>query len=246
VLDSGCGTGNYTVEFANKYGLKSVHCSDYSDAMVGEAKKNVETLVTATGTDGITFSTDNVCDMPAIGTGEFDAVINNQVVHHLRPDNDFEDLAKACGEWHRVLKPGGRISINFSAPFGQRTGMWWAELIPEAQGIWEKRSPTPETMKKCLEKAGFKPEDIRFEAILDEILYDPAVYHDIEGQFLGNVEHFRRSDSTFALVSDEEMKRAVARVQAMKDDGTLGAWMERKEWERKQVGQTMCCFAVKR
>ena len=87
----------------------------------------------------MTFSTDNMCDMPAIKTGYYDCVCNNQTVHHLRPEENFADLRAACKEWYRVLKPRGRLAVNWSTPENQRVGMWWAELIPIAQEAWELR-----------------------------------------------------------------------------------------------------------
>ena len=130
LLDSGCGTGNYTVEFLKSFGLKHVHCTDYNDAMVDVARKNVEAALeemkfsSPTKSEGpttcdsdqspdidsaptspvvtlksnvpaVTFSSDNVCDMTdRFATATFDAVINNQVVHHLRPDQNYLDLNK--------------------------------------------------------------------------------------------------------------------------------------------------------
>ena len=268
LLDSGCGTGNYTVEFTKKggenvYNLKKVHCSDFNMSMVKEAWNNVKQLITGDGLktsteDGellpnlktvsgadISFSVDNVCDMPGLKTGVYDAVINNQVVHHLRPDNDFSDLKAACKEWYRVLKSGGRISINFSPPVCVEIGMWWAECIPDAFSAWEKRAPTVETMRTALEEAGFDPNSVRFEHIYDEILYDADLYFDLDG-FVEKSEYFAKNDSTFALCKEGELAAAVEKIKKLKADGELEAWFERKNMQRKQVGQTVCVFAVKK
>lgn len=268
LLDSGCGTGNYTVEFIKEagehvYNLKKAHCTDFNMSMVKEAWNNVKqlsasdaaktsvedgkllpNLKTASGAD-ISFSVDNVCDMPAMETGKYDAVINNQVIHHLRPDNDFSDLKAACKEWYRVLRAGGRISINFSPPVCVQIGMWWAECIPDAFSAWEKRAPTVETMRNALEEAGFEAGSVRFEHIYDEILYDPALYFDLDG-FVEKSEYFAKSDSTFALCKEGELAGAVEKIKKLKAEGQLEAWFERKNWQRKQVGQTVCVFALKK
>merc|ERR1712154_529401 len=119
--DSGCGTGNYTVTFIKDYGARSIHCSDFSTSMLDQARKNVAVALNSTtlqpptnGEVEVTYSSDNVSDMPDIPSEEFDLVVNNQVVHHLRPDNGFADLFGATKEWFRVLKPGGKLAINFT------------------------------------------------------------------------------------------------------------------------------------
>lgn len=158
LFDSGCGTGNYTVAFLQKYGLKSCHCSDYNQAMLDKAKMNIDEALNDVNYNlndfNLTYSVDNVCDMKNIPSNTYDAVINNQVIHHLRPDNNFSDLKNACKEWYRILKcnntgstsssksGSAKISINFSPPLSQRLSMWWAELIPKAQSKWECLSPT--------------------------------------------------------------------------------------------------------
>jgi hypothetical protein len=123
--------------------------------------------------------------------------------------------------------------------------MWWAECIPDAFSAWEKRAPTVETMRNALEEAGFEAGSVRFEHIYDEILYDPALYFDLDG-FVEKSEYFAKSDSTFALCKEGELAGAVEKIKKLKAEGQLEAWFERKNWQRKQVGQTVCVFAVKK
>lgn len=158
LFDSGCGTGNYSCVFLTDYGFLDIHLSDFNSAMVGEAEKNMKNALTksASGSAKLTFSTDNMCNMPNIPSNYFDAVCNNQTVHHLRPDKNFQDLKNACKEWARILKTGGRLCVNWSPAEHQREGMWWAELIPDAQKQWEPRAPSVDVMKQALLEAGFE------------------------------------------------------------------------------------------
>jgi len=54
-----------------------------------------------------------------------------------------------------------------------------------------------------------------------------------------------RCDSTFNLATPEDLAAGVARVQKMKDEGTLAEWYTGKEKDRLETGQTITVFAVK-
>merc|ERR1712225_111900 len=129
-------------------------------------------------------------------------------IHHLRPDNDFDDLRKFIAEAARVLKPGGKLTINWSPPLHQRIGMWWAELIHRAQRTWEDKSPSKQKMKEILESCGFA--DVHFEMLYDSILYNEKVYSD-PVYFFGEGNGVL-SDSTFQLATKEELEAAKAMV----------------------------------
>lgn len=247
LLDSGCGTGNYAVQFICNHGLKSVHLCDFNGSMLSEAHKNLKCLETDnTGDKNMTldFHQADICslDSSVFREASYDGVINNQVLHHLRPDNDFADLKRACKEWYRVLKPGGRLAINFAPPSQQSRSMWWAELIPNAMEIWSQRSPSVSAVQQALAEAGFIK--ITFKPIYDEMLYDPAAYYNFD-KFKKDIKSYGRQDSTFNLCTEEELKEAAKRVKDMQENGTLENWKQQKELERTTVGQTTCCFAVK-
>ena len=138
-LDAGCGTGNYTVPFY-ELGFKGIQASDYNGGMITAAKKNLTEHKIDFCAPGDGDSTNcRVCvsqeDVLALSYKDegFDGVCCNQVVHHLRPDNDFDDLKQAAREFYRVLsRDGGRLTINWSTPMHSRNGKWYAELVPVA------------------------------------------------------------------------------------------------------------------
>lgn len=242
LLDSGCGTGNYAVHFIRHNNIKSIHLSDFNDSMLNEARKNLKTL--GAGDVTLDYHQADICslDSSIFHDASYDGVINNQVLHHLRPDNDFADLKNACKEWYRVLKPGGRIAINFAPPAQQSRSMWWAELIPKAMGIWSQRSPSASNVQQALAEAGFR--EIQMHPILNEILYDSVAYYDFD-KFENDIKSYARQDSTFNLCTEEEFREAAQRVKDMREKGKLENWRQQKEEERKKIGQTTCCFAVK-
>ena len=179
----------------------------------------------------------------------FDCAINTQVVHHLSNESDFAALRAACKEWHRVLKPGGKLVINFVTHRQQKDGVWWGELVPDAIAAWQAKAPDQKDIEAALCAAGFAKEHVTFEAVTPlradttESLYNDAVYMD-PNNFL-DIEEFRRSDSTFALSTDDEIAAAVQRVRTMRDEKTLNAWFLEKEKVRRSIGMTTNAYAIK-
>lgn len=75
--------------------------------------------------------------------------------------------------------------------------------------------------------------------------------------FIENIKYYARQDSTFNLCDGDgdgdanegdekgELEQASQEMSRMKEENTLEKWMMKKEWERKQIGQSVCCFAEK-
>jgi len=63
--------------------------------------------------------------------------------------------------------------------------------------------------------------------------------------FVTDHARFIQSDSTFSLCSKEELQAACDKILKMKADGTLDAWFEKKEADRKKKGQSVTVYAEK-
>jgi SAM-dependent methyltransferase len=102
VLDLGSGAGNDCFVARTLVG-RSGHVTgiDFTDAMLDKAGKNLE----RTGFKNIDFIKGDIEQMP-LKDNAFDVVISNCVL------NLVPDKAKAFGEIHRVLKPGGHFCIS--------------------------------------------------------------------------------------------------------------------------------------
>lgn len=287
LLDAGCGTGNYLVQMVDKFA--KIHAGDFNGGMLSEAKanlfneervdneacRNFRSLSKDEQAELVKIAHLNICDMNSLPSNTFDCSINCQVIHHLPKNQDitpemeaagkglrYESVHAACREWYRVLKPGGKFCMNFVTHHQQMNGVWWGELIAEGVSRWQANAPDQCDINNALLAAGFKEEDIKFEAVrpLDEktledipadklaaghgeCLYNPENFFNVEN-FI-DIQNFRRSDSTFTLATEEELAAAVGRVKKMKADGTLQAWFELKEKVRAEIGQTTMLYVTK-
>jgi ubiquinone/menaquinone biosynthesis C-methylase UbiE len=131
VLDVGCGNGyvlsRFAREGAHTYGI------DLTATAVGLSRRRFE----LEGLDG-RFVVGSAEDLP-FPTASFDCVTSMGVLHHT------PDTARAVGEVHRVLKPGGRLIVMFyhrdSAVYrrlklrARRSGRDLQEFVNEVDGV---------------------------------------------------------------------------------------------------------------
>ena len=174
-----------------------------------------------------------------MGPSEYDCVISNGGFC-LCPDK-----RAAFQEIHRVLKPGGKMVMNFVTHHQQMHGVWWGELIADGVRRWQANAPDQGHLEAAALAAGFDTAGIRFAPVcgIDESLYSDEVYLNPEN-FL-DIESFRRSDSTFTLATEDEIDAAVARVQEMHADGSLSSWFKQQEQVREEIGQTTNLYLTK-
>lgn len=96
-LEIGSGTGYFSLNLLQAGTIEQATCTDISPGMVQTLRGNAERL----GLDVETVVT-GAEDLP-FEDASFDLVLGHAVLHHL------PDLARAFGEFHRVLKPGGTV-----------------------------------------------------------------------------------------------------------------------------------------
>ena len=96
-LEIGAGTGYFSLNLLQAGVLRETTCTDISPGMVATLGVNAERLglnVTAARADAESLP---------YADASFDLVFGHAVLHHL------PDLRRAFTEFHRVLRPGGRI-----------------------------------------------------------------------------------------------------------------------------------------
>lgn len=106
VLDAGCGSGPLSAALLAKGA--GVTGLDVSAAMVELARRRL-------GDDADVHVADLAAPLP-FADAEFDDVVTSLVLHYL------EDWAVPLAEFHRVLKPGGRLLVSVNHPAAYAIG----------------------------------------------------------------------------------------------------------------------------
>lgn len=103
VLDVGCGAGNYTLKLLQRLPNLDVTLIDLSLPMLERAVERIQPVTSGkmTAIQGDIRSVD-------LDTEAFDVVMAAAVLHHLRGDEEWEQVFAAL---HRCLKPGGSLWI---------------------------------------------------------------------------------------------------------------------------------------
>ena len=102
LLDAGCGTGSYSAALRRYVG--AIDAVDLNPSMLDVARAKLDRVpgcpvsLHEAGIDALPFE-----------NARFDAVMVNQVLHHLpdSPSDGWPALRRALGELARVLRPGG-------------------------------------------------------------------------------------------------------------------------------------------
>lgn len=233
ILDAGCGTGSYIKALSDKFGY--LHGLEFNENMLSEAQKKLK------DTPNVRLGPGELPDIP-YDEQSFDGLMFHQVIHHLGDDNsrdEFDQLHKLIQESHRVLRPDGVVVLHTSSQRQLRDGFWWADLIPEAVECIAQRFAPIEKIEEVLQATGFR--SIGKIVPLHEVLQGQG-YLDPEGPLK---KTYRDGDSTWSLVSEEQLNAVSERVRTMNEQGTMTAYLEQREELRRDVGQATFVFGRK-
>jgi len=236
VLDAGCGTGNYSAQLSNQnVSMVGVDVNHKMISIASEKKKLKGHLVVS-----------DVLQLP-FKEHSFDAILINQVLHHLETrypktansilSDTFPNVRKVASDFYKLLKHQGLLIINTSAQNQIRDGFWWAELIPKAIEEISLRFVPIKELCQILAGVGFK--DIRCIVEYSEVL-QRSDYLNPKGPL--NSE-WRAGDSTWALVSPEELCKTETLLTEMLRTGRIASFINNREITRRRIGQTTFILA---
>jgi len=235
ILDAGCGTGNYALALAPRVGC--VTGLDLNEQMLTQARRKA---VASGLTDKVLFQSGELPKLP-FTDGTFDAVMFNQVLHHLEPlgSTEFQHHVQVINEASRVLRKGGLVLINACSTTQMMEGFWYHSLIPEASRRGLARTIGTNALKGVLHAAGFSniSRTVPLDALLQgQTNLDPRGPLD---------PGWRAGDSIWALASDRELSTATSNVRDLEEAGSLEAFLEAHDRARQAIGQTTFWRAVK-
>jgi SAM-dependent methyltransferase len=226
VLDAGCGTGAYAAVLAPELGRMTLF--DASEAMLAQAEAKLASLEE---TCPYEVHHGQLERLP-FGDATFDAVVVNQVLHHL---GDTEGGAwtvhqAVLAELARVLRPGGVLVVNTCSQTQLRRAYWYYALVPGAADALRRRYAGLDGLEAAMDVAGMVPAG-RF--VPSATLQGPS-YFDGRSPLDST---WRNGDSVWSLASDGELLGALDLVKSMDEDGTLDTFVAQNDRLRGDLGQ---------
>ena len=234
LLDAGCGTGSFTAALRPRLG--EIDAVDLNPSMLDVARAKLDRVpgcpvsLHEAGIDALPFE-----------DARFDAVMVNQVLHHLpdSPSDGWPLLQRVFRELARVLRPGGVVTVNTCSHEQLRRGWWYAALVPEAVEAMCRRHADTDVLNGLLAEAGLVPRGrfVPSDAVMQGDAYfngrgplDPA---------------WRRGDSLWSIVPEVELASALERIRALDEAGALDAFVAEQDRMRSSIGQIGFHHAVR-
>ncbi len=230
VLDAGCGTGNYAAALLPL--CSRVTGIDANEQMLVVANEKLS----AVAPDRFHLDEGMMEELP-YPDGSFDSALAIQVLHHLE-DSGGEGWAahdRVIGELSRVLRPGGVLVIGTSSRAQLRDGYWYYSLISRAADEIAARYAPIEVLREIM-----AAKDLRFagqfvpihETIQGSAYFDPRAPLSPE---------WRAGDSTWALISEEELEWAETTLRTLDEAGELDRFFETKDGRAPTSARSPSC-----
>ena len=139
ILDVPVGTAVFTERKWKALSKAQITCLDYSEDMIGQAKKRLQ------GHANIACIQGDVGSLP-MEDASFDVVLSMNGFHA------FPDKERAFRETWRVLKPGGRFIACFYIKGKSKITDWLVKNILSKKGWFTPPFPTEEQLRDILDR----------------------------------------------------------------------------------------------
>ena len=235
LVDAGCGTGLFSFKMLSY--VKRIEAIDLNSEMLSKAK---DKMVSEEAAGRISFYNISIDDLP-FDNESVDSIMVNQVLHHLPENKDglWSNHYKVFNEFSRVLKPTGTLIINRSTHEQMQNSFWFYNLIPKALKLVIEKHIDTENLFKHLKKNGFG--SIEQKAPLDVIMQGNELFN-VDGPF---DPQWRRGDSIWSLVSDDDLNDVLEFISALKKSSKLEEYIQDKDRSRLKYGQITFTIARK-
>jgi ubiquinone/menaquinone biosynthesis C-methylase UbiE len=234
LVDAGCGTGQYSAALIDS--VQHIQAIDLNPGMLTVAGNKLQAQIAA---GNIELHQGSIDELP-IDDESADAVMVNQVLHHLADDATagWPAHQRVFAEFARVLKPGGVAVINSCSHSQLEQGFWFYHLIPEAVDRVQQRTADLDVLRSLLQHSGFS--EVGHETATDIIMQGDA-YFDADRVL---DPQWRDGDSIWALATPAEQENALQKVRTLVDQGELHHFMRRHDETRLHSGQLSFTWAV--
>ena len=243
LLDAGCGTGNYMVPLVNSGKLSRYTGFDGSAGMIAKIRVKSNLLRENKDLKTEIAEIQQVCLPKSLpyGNNDFDMILHNQVMHHIVDPDQKDKFAKVktyLAEFHRVLKPGGVLTIN-TCTHSQLAAQWYFKGMPGVLAKQKSIYPSDKQIIQLLLEAGFK----NVSSHTDHTPYLGESYFHYKNCF---TKEFREADSVWACANQQETAELLDKMKViLSDEEQRARFDEQVRKEIAAVGTTTQIFARK-
>jgi len=233
VLEGGFGTGAYLNEI--RHHVRTIN------GVEGSNEGYWQTLQKVHNAPNVRLQIGDILQL-SFQDNSFEAYMVNQVLQHLDHRNHFQSFNVFLSEAGRVLKPGGQLIINTCSQeqLDPDSGSYWHyKYIYTAANSIQKRYIPIQELKVRLESLGFDDFNCTFspEKIFYQRYYeDPAI---------ALAPEFRKGDSTYAFLSEDELEKSYRRLRQAIEDESVYEVMKRATAKAAEIGEAVIVSARK-
>lgn len=228
IFEGGCGTGSFLAALSGSVG--SVTGVEASWTGVTTARKKIVNIPSARVELGDVTSL-------TLADESYDGYLASQLLHHLdNNDRSFPNVDQFLSEALRILRRDGSMAILTCSQeqLNVEDGVFWHySYIPSAGNALRQRYIDVEELMERMRRTGFV--NVK-QTPLPRGLFAQRYYRDAT-IFLE--EAFKKSDSVFALSSDEEVSRGEAMLREDLESGRAAEILAESIRKSDRIGETL-------